>query len=95
MQATFPELALEAKANEGDSGHMEMWLLLGVLVLIAVTAPRYGVDSRWLPPGELPPPRRRPTPRGDLTAFVQAARSHVPRAKTARVCPPSSRCSAL
>ncbi|MBW0098644.1 hypothetical protein I4I73_21900 [Pseudonocardia sp. KRD-184] len=78
---------------------MEMWMLLTVLVLIALAAPRYGVDSRRLPPGELPPPRRRATPRGDLVRLARAARqvfqSQVPRAKTASVCPPSSRCSAL
>lgn len=74
-------------------------MLLIVLVLIALAAPRYGVDSRWLPPGELPPPRRRPTPRGDLVRLArgvgQVFQSQVPRAKTVSVCPPSSRCSAL
>ena len=43
------------------------WILLTVLVLIALAAPRYGVDSRLTPPGEDPPPPRPvPTPWGDL-----------------------------
>jgi len=55
-----------------------------VVVLIAVAAPRYGADSRSRPKGL--PPRRRPTPRGDLTVAAGAVRqvfqSQVPRAKT-------------
>ena len=56
---------------------MEMtpWILLTVLVLIAVAAPRYGVDSRPAPPGEDPPPPRPvPTPWGDLVALLRLAR---------------------
>jgi len=73
---------------------MEIWVYV-VLVLIAVAAPRYGADSRRLRPGEAPPPRRGPTLRGDLARLGQVFQSQVPRAKTASVCPPSSRCSAL
>jgi hypothetical protein len=47
---------------------MNPWLLLTVLTLIALAAPRYGVDSRWPPPGEPPRPPSGPTPRGDLAA---------------------------
>ncbi len=56
---------------------MEMtpWILLTVLVLIAIAAPRYGVDSRLTPPGEEPPPPRPvPTPWGDVLALVRRAR---------------------
>ena len=56
---------------------MEMtpWILLTVLVLIAMAAPRYGVDSRPAPPGEDPPPPRPvPTPWGDLAALLRRAR---------------------
>jgi len=50
---------------------MSPWILLTVLVLIALAAPRYGVDSRLAPPGEDPPPPRPvPTPWGDLLALV-------------------------
>ncbi|WP_214403499.1 hypothetical protein [Pseudonocardia lacus] len=61
---------------------MNPWILLTVLVLIALAAPRYGVDSRWLPPGELPRPRHGPTPLGDLAALARWIRDHV--APTAR-----------
>jgi hypothetical protein len=53
---------------------MEMtpWILLTVLVLIALAAPRYGVDSRLTPPGEEPPPPRPvPTPWGDAMALAR------------------------
>ncbi len=52
---------------------MSPWVLLAVLVLIALAAPRYGVDSRWPPkPGEDPPPPRPvPTPWGDARALVR------------------------
>jgi len=56
---------------------MEMtpWILLTVLVLIALAAPRYGVDSRLPAPGEDPPPPRPvPTPWGDLVALIRLAR---------------------
>ena len=50
---------------------MTPWILLTVLVLIAIAAPRYGVDSRLTPPGEEPPPPRPvPTPWGDLRALA-------------------------
>ncbi|MFD1528879.1 hypothetical protein [Pseudonocardia aurantiaca] len=52
-----------------------VWTLLAVLVAIAIAAPRYGVDSRWMPPGQAPaPPRRGPTVRGDLAALARRAR---------------------
>jgi hypothetical protein len=56
---------------------MEMtpWILLAVLVLIAAAAPRYGVDSRPVPPGEDPPPPRPvPTPWGDLATLLRRVR---------------------
>jgi hypothetical protein len=50
-------------------------ILLAVLVLIALAAPRYGVDSRLPPPGEpIPPLRRPPTPVRDLAAFARRVR---------------------
>lgn len=51
-----------------------MWLLLAVLVTIALAAPRYGADSRWLAPGEPPPPRSGPTVRGDLALLFRQVR---------------------
>lgn len=48
-----------------------MWWLLGVLVMIAVAAPRYGVDSRWPGPGEPPRPPSGPTLRGDLAWLLR------------------------
>ena len=54
---------------------MSPWLLLAVLVLIALAAPRYGVDSRFPRIGEDPPPPRPvPTPWGDLRSLVRAVR---------------------
>jgi hypothetical protein len=51
---------------------MSPWILLAVLVLIALAAPRYGVDSRWPPPGENPPPPQPvPTPWGDLRMLLR------------------------
>lgn len=53
---------------------MSPWLLFAVLALIALAAPRYGVDSRLPPPGEDPPPPRKiPTPWGDARALVGLA----------------------
>ena len=54
MRSTLPELDFPEQANRDDTGLMEMspWILLAVLVLIALAAPRYGVDSRLAPPGE-------------------------------------------
>lgn len=55
---------------------MSPWILLAVLVLIALAAPRYGVDSRLAPPGEDPPPPRPvPTPWGDLRALARRIHS--------------------
>jgi hypothetical protein len=76
-----------------------IWTLLSVLVGIAVAAPRYGVDSRWLPPGEPPPPpERRPTPWSDAVALArrvrQAFHSHWPRVSNSTLRPSSSRRSA-
>jgi hypothetical protein len=52
---------------------MTPWILLTVLVLIALAAPRYGVDSRGLRPGQARPDRG-PTPWGDLAALVRRLR---------------------
>jgi hypothetical protein len=59
---------------------MEMtpWLLLTVLVVIAIAAPRYGVDSRWPAPGDLPTPRPRHRVGDDLTSIAHAARQAFP-----------------
>jgi hypothetical protein len=54
---------------------MEIWLLLTVLALIALAAPRYGADSRWTVAGE-PPARRRHTVAGDLRALTHLALTH-------------------
>jgi hypothetical protein len=61
-----------------------LWLLPALLLLIALAAPRYGVDSRdghdWnrrFGPPDPPPPmasRRRSTPAADLAALVRAVR---------------------
>jgi poly(3-hydroxybutyrate) depolymerase len=56
---------------------MPVWLLLAILVVIAVAAPRYGVDSRWPAPDELAPPRPRHRVRDDVAALVRAARQAV------------------
>lgn len=66
-----------------------VWALPAVLVAIALAAPRYGVDSRRLGPGEPPPPwSRRPTVRGDLTTLARMARqvfqSHWPRVSSSK-----------
>ncbi|MCO1656089.1 hypothetical protein [Pseudonocardia humida] len=61
---------------------MNPWILLAVLVLIALAAPRYGVDSRWPPPGEMRPPRRGPTPRSDLAALARSVRRRFGRSAT-------------
>ena len=54
---------------------MSPWLLLAVLVLIAIAAPRYGVDSRLPRIGEDPPPPRPvPTPLGDLRSLLRVVR---------------------
>jgi len=65
---------------------MNPLILLAVLVLIALAAPRYGVDSRWAPPGEPTPPRRGPTPLGDLAVLVRALR-HRPAPGTRSMTP--------
>jgi hypothetical protein len=74
-------------------------LVLAFLVVIAVAAPRYGVDSREPPPGELPRPHKGgPTVRGDLAALGRAVHrmlhSHRPRARISRMWPSSSHRSA-
>lgn len=56
-------------------------VLLAVLVLIALAAPRYSVDSRRLRPGE-GPAHRGPTPWSDLMAMVAAVLARVERAAT-------------
>lgn len=51
---------------------MPLWFLLAVFVVIALAAPRYGVDSRQLRPGEPPPPEhRRPRLRDDVRAVLR------------------------
>ena len=63
-------------------------IILSVLVVLAVAAPRYGADTRtgdsWTA-GRLllPGPRRRPTPAGDLAAAARAVWGWV-TARTAR-----------
>jgi hypothetical protein len=52
-------------------------IILSVIVVLAVAAPRYGADTRtadsWTAGRLLPPrPRRRPTPAGDLAAVARA-----------------------
>lgn len=54
---------------------MPLWVLLTVLIVLALAAPRYGVDSRKLRPGE-GPHRRGPTPLSDAAALVAFLR-HV------------------
>jgi hypothetical protein len=66
-----------------------LWLLPALLLLIAVAAPRYGVDSRdgydWnrrFGPPDPPPPmasRRRSTPAADLAALTRFVRHAVAR----------------
>jgi hypothetical protein len=66
-----------------------LWLLPALLLLIAVAAPRYGVDSRdgydWNrrfgPPDPLPPmaSRRRSTPAADLAAVARFVRRTATR----------------
>jgi hypothetical protein len=66
-----------------------LWLLPALLLLIALAAPRYGVDSRdgsmWNPrlgPPDPPPPmasRRRSTPAADLAALGRLLRRRVLR----------------
>jgi hypothetical protein len=78
--------------------HMDtsIWLLPALLLLIALAAPRYGVDSRdgydWnrrFGPPEPPPPmasRRRSTPAADIAAlarFVRRALHRTPAALAA------------
>jgi hypothetical protein len=69
-----------------------LWLLPALLLLIALAAPRYGVDSRdgydWnrrFGPPEPPPPmasRRRSTPRADVAALARFVRRTLRRAVT-------------
>ena len=79
--------------------HMDtsLWLLPSLLLLIALAAPRYGVDSRdshdWnrqFGPPDPPPPmasRRRSTPAADLAALVSLVRRALHRGCTAPVTP--------
>ena len=71
---------------------MNLWLLPTLLLLIALAAPRYGVDSRdghdWTPrfgPPDPPLPmasRRRSTPAADLAALAGLARRGLRAART-------------
>ena len=72
MQASVPELAMTCQANRAHTSDMEMplWFLVTVLVVLSVSALRYGVDSRNLRAGE-GPSRRGPTPWSDLVALVR------------------------
>ena len=73
-----------------------LWMLPALLLLIALAAPRYGVDSRdghdWnrrFGPPDPPPPmasRRRSTPAADLAALARLAR-HAARGTVARTRP--------
>ena len=64
--------------------HTSLWLLPALLLLIALAAPRYGVDSRdgydWnrrFGPPDPPPPmasRRRSTPAADLKRVLRLVR---------------------
>lgn len=65
---------------------MEIWVYV-VLVLIAVAAPRYGVDSRWGPPTG-----RRRTVRGDLARLAQAVGDAWGQASSRSERPADSRC---
>jgi hypothetical protein len=70
-----------------------LWLLPALLVMIALAAPRYGVDSRdgfdWnrrIGPPEPPPPmasRRRSTPTADVAALARHVRRAVIRGRAA------------
>jgi hypothetical protein len=78
----------------GEHDHImttSLWMLPALLVVIALAAPRYGVDTRdgydWnrrFGPPEPPPPlasRRRSTPLADLRAVARAfghASRHTP-----------------
>ena len=78
-----------------------VWLLPAVLVLIALAAPRYGVDSRdgsfWNPrfgPPDPPLPmasRRRSTPAADLAALVRLFRRATGGGITAPAAEPAAR----
>jgi hypothetical protein len=54
-------------------------LLLTILTLISLAAPRYGVDSRWRGPSRpddpAPPLHRRHSPASDLAALLRLVRS--------------------
>lgn len=76
---------------------ISLWLLPTLLLLIAVAAPRYGVDSRdgslWnrrFGPPDPPPPmasRRRSTPAADLAALARFARKASSRRTTRPLAP--------
>ena len=62
------------RANSTHTMGMDMPLIiLALLIVIAAAAPRYGVDSRRLRPGE-GPARRGPTPWGDVATFYAFVR---------------------
>lgn len=56
-------------------------VLLLVLTVVALAAPRYGVDSRRLCPGQ-GPAHRGPTPWGDVQALVSYVLRSIERAAT-------------
>lgn len=63
---------------------MTVWVILVLLVVVAVAAPRYGADTRtgdsWTAGGgDRPGPRHRHTVRGDLAA-MRGALSRFTRA---------------
>jgi hypothetical protein len=74
-----------------------LWLLPAVLLLIALAAPRYGVDSRngsfWnrrFGPPDPPPPmasRRPSTPAADLAALARFVRRALHRRSTGATAP--------
>jgi hypothetical protein len=81
-----------------------LWMLPALLVVIALAAPRYGVDTRdgydWnrrFGPPEPPPPlasRRRSTPLADIRAVARAfghASRHTPARERSRSSQPNAR----
>src|SRR5204863_1037010 len=81
MWSTLAQLAVRDQAGCEHASRMNLWLLPALLLLIAIAAPRYGVDSRdghdWnrrFGPPDPPPPmasRRRSTPAADLAALAR------------------------
>jgi hypothetical protein len=60
---------------------MTGWIILTVLVLLAIAAPRYGVDTRtgdsWNAQGSPAPARRAHSLREDVAALVRYAQRTV------------------